>query len=207
MIVSDCFSRQIQTLTDCRTSPRATTVSRHIYGDLSTIYRICEHLTSLSTEHGSGNGPMWHYANTLYAEALGQAARIRADLRPKWVEFFRAWSESHWAYGDRTVPRAAEHFRPEDGTRCGSAWDYFHSAWIDPFILYWCGVSLSDGFEKLRFDPYTNEDFRLSGVPFVGRCYTFSQKTDESGRRVRTIFDADGRVLAVGEGALEVMLP
>ena len=153
------------------------------------------------------NGPMWHYANTLYAEALGQAARIRADLRPKWVEFFRAWSESHWAYGDRTVPRAAEHFRPEDGTRCGSAWDYFHSAWIDPFILYWCGASLSDGFEKLRFDPYTNEDFRLSGVPFVGRCYTFSQKTDESGRRVRTIFDADGRVLAVGEGALEVMLP
>ena len=135
------------------------------------------------------------------------AARIRADLRPKWVEFFRAWSESHWAYGDRTVPRAAEHFRPEDGTRCGSAWDYFHSAWIDPFILYWCGASLSDGFEKLRFDPYTNEDFRLSGVPFVGRCYTFSQKTDKSGRRVRTIFDADGRVLAVGEGALEVMLP
>ena len=61
MIVSVCFSRQNQTLSDCRTSPRATTVSRHIYGDLSTIYRICEHLTSLSTEHGSGmTSPVRH---------------------------------------------------------------------------------------------------------------------------------------------------
>jgi len=152
------------------------------------------------------NGPMWHYANTLYAEAFGQAARVRKDLRAKWVEFFRAWSESHWAYGDRTAPRAAEHFRPEDGTRCGAAWDYFHSAWIDPFVLYLCGASVSEDLKTLSFDPYAEEDFRLSGVPFAGRLYTFAQTTDASGNRVRTISDAQGRVLASGAGPVTVAI-
>jgi len=152
------------------------------------------------------NGPMWHYANTLYAEAFGQAARVRRELRPKWVEFFRAWSESHWAYGDRTTPRAAEHFRPEDGARCGAAWDYFHSAWIDPFVLYWCGASISPDLKTLRFDPYSNEDFWLVGVPFAGRFYTFRQETDAAGKRTRKILDDAGHVVASGEGPLDVTI-
>lgn len=150
------------------------------------------------------NGPVWHYANTLYAEAFGRAAGIRTEFRGKWVEFFDAWTETHWAYGDRGAPRAAEHFRPEDGARCGMAWDYFHSAWLDPFILYRCGASISEDLKTLRFDPYATEDFRLSGVPFAGRLYAFEQKKNAAGRPVRTVYGPDGRVLATGEGVVSV---
>ncbi|MGN0852200.1 MAG: MGH1-like glycoside hydrolase domain-containing protein [Kiritimatiellia bacterium] len=156
------------------------------------------------------NGPMWHYANGLYAAAFGEAARAKADLRMKWLEFFDAWSESHWAYGDRTVPRAAEHFRPEDGARCGTAWDYFHSAWLNPFYLYRCGIGLSKDLRTLSFEPFATEDFRLSCVPLAGREYSFEQHVGRSGERelVVSICQKDGteRVLAKGVNSVRVAI-
>ena len=156
------------------------------------------------------NGPMWHYANGLYAAAFGQAARVKADLREKWVEFFDAWSESHWTYGDRTAPRASEHFRPEDGARCGFAWDYFHSAWLNPFYLYRCGIAVSDDLRTLSFEPFADEDFRLARVPVAGREYTFEQHMRASGGRelVVSLCESDGteRVLAKGVAAVRVAI-
>ena len=156
------------------------------------------------------NGPMWHYANGLYAAAFGEAARVKPDMRAKWMEFFDAWSESHWAYGDRTAPRAAEHFRPEDGARCGAAWDYFHSAWLDPFYLYRCGIALSGDLKTLRFEPFAQEDFRLARVPLAGRLYTFTQRRTTSGAWERTVTEVDDegreRLLGKGPNAVTVTL-
>lgn len=156
------------------------------------------------------NGPMWHYANTLIAWAFGEAAFAEPRRRAKWVEFFDAWSESHYAYGDRTVPRAAEHFRPEDGARCGHAWDYFHSAWIDPFIRYRCGIRPEEDGRTLVFDPFASDGFRLSNVPIGGREYVFEQRIAADGCRHLAVgrVDADGktRVLSSGEGRLQVKL-
>ena len=155
------------------------------------------------------NGPMWHYANGLYAAAFGQAARVKADLREKWVEFFDAWSESHWAYGDRTAPRASEHFRPEDGARCGCAWDYFHSAWLNPFYLYRCGISLSDDLRTLRFEPFAAEDFRLARVPLAGREYAFEQRVSSAGVRelVVSLCEEGGTVRVLRKDVGSVCLP
>lgn len=122
------------------------------------------------------NGPTWHYANTMIAEAFGQAARRDAKRRGEWLEFFARWNESHYLYGDRTALHAAEHFRPEDGARCGAAWDYFHSAWIDPFVRYWCGVEPGEGEGEVRFEPFSREEFRLCGVRIRGKEYNFTQR-------------------------------
>ena len=141
------------------------------------------------------NGPMWHYADSLAAEAFGQAARLDPTRREMWLEYFRRWTESHFLYGDRTAPRAAEHFRPEDGARTGGAYDYFHSSWIDPFIRYWCGVSLSDDLKTLSFEPFSRDDFILRGAVVGGVTYDFVQQNG-----VLTVADAAGRMLATGRG-------
>ncbi len=134
----------------------------------------------------SWNGPTWHYANGLYAAAFGEAARVKKSLRHKWLEFFDGWNEVHWAYGDRTSPRAAEHYRPEDGGRNGGAWDYFHSAWLNSFYLYWCGISISDE-GTIHFEPFTEEEFRLENVPLGGKEYTFEQRRAADGTLERLV--------------------
>ena len=146
---------------------------------------------------------MWHYANALAAEAFGQGARRRPELRAKWVEFFHAWNESHWLYGDRTAPRAAEHFRPEDGAREGGAWDYLHSSWIDPFMRYYCGIQLAENGRTIRFEPFAAEDFRLANVPLAGSEFTFVLRMEGDERHL-AVYDAAGKRLASGVGGLDV---
>lgn len=150
----------------------------------------------------SWNGPTWHYANTLYAEAFGQGARRRRELRAKWVEFFDRWTDTHWLYGDRTSPRAAESFRAEDGTRCNGAWDYFHSSWLDPFFRYRCGIQLAADGKSIHFEPFTTEDFRLFNVPLAGKEFSFEQRTEGGVRRL-SVRDAEGKVIASGENRVE----
>ena len=166
-----------------------------MYNGANAIYVPPASIASPHYYGCSWNGPMWHYANSLMAEAFGQCALRRPEMRGKWVEFFDAWSESHWAYGDRTAPRAGEHYRPEDGAYCGGAWDYFHSSWIAPFFRYRCGVQLAKDGKSIVFEPFADEDFRVSNVPLAGREFTFEQR---SGRL--EVRDAAGAVLAIGKG-------
>lgn len=151
----------------------------------------------------SWNGPAWHYANTLVAEAFGRAAVRTASRRAKWLEFFKGWTDLHYPYADRSMPRAAEHVRPEDGALCGGAWDYFHSAWIDPMIRYWCGISIDDALGEITFDPFTSESFRLAGVPLGGEEYTFEQRLVD-GVPTRTVLSSSGEVLARSSGVVTV---
>ena len=130
-------------------------------------------------EHRYGccwNGPTWHYANSLAAEAFGEVALREPSRRAKWVEFFRKWGEMHFLFGDRTAPRAGENVHPETGMRCCATPDYFHSAFLDPFFRYYCGISVSDDLQTVSFEPFTEEDFRLEGVPLAGSFWTFEQK-------------------------------
>ena len=149
------------------------------------------------------NGPTWHYSDSRVAEAFGRVASRSPQRRAKWLEFFDGWTRSHFLYGDRTLPRAAEHLRPEDGAHCGDAWDYMHSAWIDPFIRYWCGVSVSDDLKRVCFDPFAEVPFSLENVPLAGGVYSFEQRRDASGG-MRRFIRRGGTVLAEGEGALSV---
>jgi len=154
----------------------------------------------------SWNGPTWHYSNSLAAEAFGQAALAAPEWRTKWMEYFRAWTEMHFQYGDRTTPRACEHHRPEDGGRCANTTDYFHSSWIDPFIRYACGVTIADDLKTLSFDPFQTADFELASVPVAGREWTFVQRC-EAGVRTLEIRDAQGVSLASGAAPLKLVLP
>lgn len=143
------------------------------------------------------NGPTWHYADTLAAEAFGRAARAEPKWRGRWLDFFRGWTESHYLFGDRTAMRAAEDIRPEDGTRCGVTWDYFHSAWIDPFVRYWCGIDVAeDG--TVVFEPFSNQPFVLHDVAIRGRSLSFLRHKDG----MLVISDRKQGVVARGRGRL-----
>ena len=166
-----------------------------MYNGANAIYAPPASIASPHYYGCSWNGPMWHYANTLMAEAFGQCALRRPEMRGKWIEFFDAWSESHWAYGDRTAPRAGEHYRPEDGAYCGIAWDYFHSSWIAPFFRYRCGVQLAKDGKSIVFEPFADEDFRVANVPLAGHEFTFEQSSG-----CLAVRDAAGRVRASGKG-------
>jgi len=168
-----------------------------MYSGANAIYTSPASIAAPHCYGCSWNGPMWHYANSLFAEAFGQCAIRREDMRGKWLEFFNAWGESHFACGDRTVPVAGEHFRPEDGAYCGSACDYFHSSWIAPFFRYRCGIRLSDSGRAIVFDPFCAEDFRVANVPLAGKEYTFEQRICAGGRRLE-VRDAAGKLLASG---------
>lgn len=150
----------------------------------------------------SWNGPMWNYNNSAMCEALGSVASSPGGERYRegWVEFHRRWSDSHFVYGDRSVPCAMEHLRPTDGSNFRrQVIDYFHSAWLDSTFSYWAGIRISDERDKLTFDPFTAEDFTLRDVPAGGRELTFVQETE-----VRRVLDAGGKVLAEGKGRLEI---
>jgi len=121
------------------------------------------------------NGPNWHYADSLVAEAFGRAARRDPARRTEWLTFFHSWCESHFVDGDRTLMRTAEHFRPEDGGRHGWTCDYFHSAWIDPFIRYYCGIDPDTKDGVPLFKPFYQGDFRLGPMVVGGREYVFEQ--------------------------------
>ncbi|GAA5122307.1 hypothetical protein JIN84_09805 [Luteolibacter yonseiensis] len=150
----------------------------------------------------SWNGPMWNYNNSAMCEALGSVATSSGGerFRDGWLEFHRRWSESHFVYGDRSVPCAMEHLRPTDGSNFRrQVVDYFHSAWLDSTFSYWAGIRVTDKRDKVIFDPLTKEDFRLENVPSGGRELTFVQ---EGG--VRRVLGKDGAGLAEGRGMLEI---
>ncbi|MDD4101008.1 MAG: hypothetical protein PHU80_00050 [Kiritimatiellae bacterium] len=162
-------------------------------------------LTKPSYYGCSWNGPTWNYANTLYAEALGQGALQRAELRDKWVDFFIRWSDMHFLYGDKSVPCATEHHRPNDGARFGRPAEYFHSSWLDPFYSYWCGIRLGDDLRTLTFDPFTREPFTLHMVKIADGMYTFEQTSpDADGQRMLRVMDEQGRVLGSARGQLTI---
>jgi len=151
------------------------------------------------------NGPMWNYNNSAMCEALGSVASSPGGerFRDGWIEFHHRWSDSHFVYGDRSVPCAMEHLRPTDGSNFRrQVVDYFHSAWLDSTFSYWAGIRVTDKRDKVIFDPFTKEDFTLHDVPAGGRELTFTQ---ESGKR--RILDSSGTVLAEGEQILEIGLP
>ncbi|WP_035608614.1 hypothetical protein [Haloferula sp. BvORR071] len=148
------------------------------------------------------NGPMWNYNNSAMCEALGSVASSPGGerFREGWLEFHRRWSDSHFVYGDRSVPCAMEHLRPTDGSNFRrQVVDYFHSAWLDSTFSYWAGIRVSDKSDKVTFDPFTKEDFTLRNVPAGGRELSFVQ---ESGKR--RILDPTGKILVEGAGPLEI---
>ena len=122
------------------------------------------------------NGPTWNFSNSLICESLGSVAEKEEKLRSKWIEFFDKWCEAHKDRGDPATLLAGEHYRSDDGVRLSNVIDYFHNAWIDPFMKYWCGIRISDNMEDIVFDPYTNKDFRITGVSILGKKYTFEKK-------------------------------
>ena len=147
------------------------------------------------------NGPTWYFPNSLAAEALGAAASTLegAHLRQGWLEFMSRWMEMHFLYGDRSVPCALEHVRPTDGARFRAIVDYFHSAWIDPFMRYWAGIRPDVESKSIVFDPFTAEVFTLSHVCVLGKELTFTQQY-EGDSVIKTICATDGKVLARSEG-------
>lgn len=167
---------------------------------------------SLAKPHYYGcswNGPTWNYANSLFAEALGQGSLLRAELRSKWFDFFSRWSDMHFLYGDKSVPCATEHHRPNDGARLGRPSEYFHSSWLDPFFSYWCGIRLADDLDTLTFDPFSKLAFTLRNVCLAGNSFSFKQElTAADTERVLSIYDAQDNLLgqAPGQSPLTINL-
>lgn len=153
------------------------------------------------------NGPMWNYANALIAESLGRGALVRPELRDRWLDFFTRWSNVQFQYGDRSVPYTSEHHRSGDGARLGEPSEYFHSAWIDPFISYWCGIRVDDKLKTMTFDPFCSENFSLAHVPLVGKEYTFEQNINPTNhQRELVVYDADRHVLKRQVGSQPLIL-
>lgn len=144
------------------------------------------------------NGPVWHYADSLVAMAFGEVARREAKHRKGWLKFFDSWNETHFVFGDRTLMRAAEHFRAEDGARFGTTADYFHSAWVDPFLRFWCGIGLPEGAQKVAFEPFARVSFELRNVPVCGVECDFVQVCRNQRRELTVRESKTGRVLAKG---------
>ena len=161
--------------------------------------------SSIDKPHGypcCWNGPMWNYNNSAMCEALGSVASSAGGERYRegWLEFHHRWSDSHFVYGDRSVPCAMEHLRPTDASNFRrQVVDYFHSAWLDSTFSYWAGIRVTDKRDKVIFDPFTKEDFTLEHVPSGGKELTFVQLGGN-----RRILDDKGAILAEGEGALEL---
>jgi len=129
----------------------------------------------LSPHHysASWNGPVWPYANSLVAVALGSVAEQDKRFKAGFLDFFGKWTDLHFLDGDRSVPMTHEHYRQSDGASFSNVVDYFHSSWINPFMTYWAGIRLENG--ELIFEPLTEEEFSLHGVNIRGKSYNFSQ--------------------------------
>ncbi len=130
--------------------------------------------SSLQAPHEYGccwNGPVWPFANSLIALGLGDAATNDPALQEHWLDFFKAFTELHFPYGDRSAPVICEHYRSDDGASFSQVVDYFHSSWIDLFMRYFAGISF-DG-ETPAFRPFAKEPFTLSGVRLGSCLYDF----------------------------------
>ena len=121
------------------------------------------------------NGPVWPFANSLVALALGDTAKseISDEMKSRWLSFFGSFTELHFPYGDRSTPLMCEHYRADDGASFSPINDYFHSSWINPFMTYWAGIDVSDG---VRFSPFTDREFSLYGVKIGEKSYHFEQR-------------------------------
>lgn len=148
----------------------------------------------------SWNGPAWHFSNSLMASALGEAALFEnsKSLRSGWLEFMRRWTEMHFLFGDKTVPISNEHVRPSDGARFRRINDYFHSAWLDPLIRYYFGISMYEDKASLTFDPFTDEEFELYNLPIMGRELSFIQQIKDD-VITRLIINEQGEIIATSE--------
>ena len=131
----------------------------------------------------SWNGPVWPYANSIVAMGLGAAARQAPSLKEQWLRFFAAWTELHFPGGDRSTPLVCEHYRCDDGATFSIANDYFHSSWLNPFLTFFLGIQVENG--SVSFDPFTQEDFCISGVVIGDRDYTFTQYHENGSRRLK----------------------
>ena len=142
------------------------------------------------------NGPTWNFSNGFMCEALGSAALTTGtdDMKIKWLHFFNKWADLHYAYGDKSVPCVIEHYRPTDGARFRSYVDYFHSAWIDPFMKFYLGIQIDDS-GKFTFNPFTAEEFEIHDISIMGKQYSFSQK-EENDNLIQLVVDAHNKVIS-----------
>ncbi len=124
----------------------------------------------------SWNGPIWPFANSLVALGLGDAAIRKNDLKEKWIAFFKAYTELHFVYGDRSTPLICEHYRSDDGACFSQFPEYFHSSWIDLFMRYFAGISFEG--DTPSFKPFAKEPFALYGVKLGDHIYDFIHTAD-----------------------------
>ncbi len=128
-------------------------------------------------EYGcSWNGTVWPFANSLIAMGLGDVAKHDIHLQEHWLDFFKAYTDLHFVYGDRSTPIICEHYRTDDGASFSQVIDYFHSSWIDLFMRYFAGISF-DG-DAPSFNPFTKEPFALYGVKLGDHLYDFIRTAD-----------------------------
>lgn len=130
------------------------------------------------------NGPTWPFATSFVLEALGGAAEEDEKWADLWLQLFDRYTELHFAYGDRSLPRLAEHYRSTDGASFSPYHEYFHSTWISLFMRYWAGIRVEDG--AVVFEPLTNEAFTLECVSINGASYRFAQYR-EDGKLIREV--------------------
>ncbi len=158
-------------------------------------------LTEPMTYSCCWNGPTWYFGNTFVAQSLGAVASTPdgRHFRPRWIEFMRRWNELHYLYGDRTVPMSGEHARPVDGARFSTVPEYFHSAWLDPFLKYWAGIQIANSLQQVTFDPFTAQEFSINGVVVLGKRLNFEQSYDRGGK-VKRICDEGGTPLIENRG-------
>lgn len=131
----------------------------------------------LSTPHHYSccwNGPIWPFAVSLVLEALGSSLRESPNLSGIFSRIFTQYTQLHFACGDRSVPCIREHYRPSDGTTFSPYTEYFHSQWINLFISYYLGISVTE--DSIRFCPATEECFILKDVVIQGKHYRFAQE-------------------------------
>lgn len=130
------------------------------------------------------NGPTWPFATSFVLEALGGAAEDDGKWIDLWLDLFERYTQLHFAYGDRSLPRIAEHYRSTDGASFSPYHEYFHSTWISLFMRYWAGIHVEEG--KLVFEPLTNDSFTLEGVWANGVQYRLQQYRKD-GKLVREV--------------------
>jgi len=122
----------------------------------------------------SWNGPIWPYAFSTVLEALGLASTKDDSLKEGFIDLFNKYTELHFMQGDRSTPLITEHYRPNDAKSFSVACDYFHSTWIDLFMKYYAGITVTE--DSVEFNPLTNEEFTLKDVVISGKHYNFTQK-------------------------------
>lgn len=120
------------------------------------------------------NGPIWPYSFSMSLEALGLAATNDPKLKEAFFDLFEKYTELHFMQGDRSAPLITENYRPNDAKSFSISCDYFHSTWIDLFMKYFAGITVSEN--SVEFSPLTDEEFTLSDVVIHGKHYTFTQK-------------------------------